>query len=354
MNDSMRALLRRAALRALKTSGVFQLAKNSAWRGQRLLILCYHGVALEDENLWRPFLYVDPQLLARRLEILHRGNYRVLALGEAIERLFRRDLPPKSVALTFDDGTYDFYKLAYPLVKQFGFPVTVYLTTYYSNLQRPIFGLACSYLLWKARKSGVVGLTEFGINKPVDLRSGPARQAAERQLVEWADGLEITGEQKDQIAARLAEHLGVDHQELVSKRILQLMNEKEVKELAGEGVDFQLHTHRHRAPLNEALFQREIRENRAHILKATGHSAQHFCYPSGAYRPEFFPWLADEGIISATTCDTGIATPQSNRLLLQRLVDSSGRNDLEFEGWASGVSHFISSRKRAPLAYLAD
>ncbi len=332
----MRTLLRRTALKALKTAGVFHLVKNSAWRRQRLLILCYHGVALEDENLWRPYLYISLQLLERRLEILRRENYTVLGLGEAVERLF-------------------FYKQAYPLVvKRFGFPVTVYLTTYYSDLQRPIFGLMCSYLMWKARRLGTVALTEFGIKEPVNLRSEPARQAAEKQLAHWADSLQITGEQKDQVAARLADQLGVDYQDLCRKRILQLMSEREVKQLAKEGVDFQLHTHRHRSPLNEELFRREIRENRTHIVNATRHPAQHFCYPSGAYRPEFLSWLSQEGVVSATTCDTGIANAKSDPLLLRRLVDTTGRTDLEFEGWASGVSQFVSSGKRAPLAYVPD
>ena len=89
-------------------------------------------------------------------------------------------------------------------------------------------------------------------------------------------------------------------------------------------------------------------------VSATGRPAHHFCYPSGAYRPEFLSWLSEEGIVSATTCDTGIAGPENNPLLLHRLVDTSGRNDLEFEGWASGVSQFVSSRKRAPLAYVPD
>jgi peptidoglycan/xylan/chitin deacetylase (PgdA/CDA1 family) len=350
----MRALLRRTALKTLKTAGVFHLVHNSSWRRQRLLILCYHGVALEDEHLWRPYLYMSRELLERRLEILQRGNYTVLPLDEGVERLFRKDLPPRSVALTFDDGTYDFYKLAFPLIKRFALPVTVYLTTYYSRLQRPIFGLMCSFLLWKARDRGVVSLGNFGLKGPVDLRSDPARQAAEKQVVQWADSQDITGAAKDEIAARLAAHLQIDYDDLRGKRILQLMNEQEAKELAAQGVDFQLHTHRHRMPRNEELFRREIQENRAHIVTLTGKPPRHFCYPSGAWRPEYQAWLSAEGIVSATTCDTGIANPSDHPLLLHRLVDTSGRTDLEFEGWASGVSQFLSSGKLAPLAYVPD
>jgi peptidoglycan/xylan/chitin deacetylase (PgdA/CDA1 family) len=354
MGPSTRTFLRRTALTTLKTAGIFHLVKNSAWRQQRLLILCYHGIAMDDENQWRPYLYIDPRTLERRLEILRNGGYTVLPLGEAINRLYEKDLPPRSVVLTFDDGTYDFYKLGYPLLKDFGFPVTVYLTTYYSNYQRPIFVLMCSYLLWKARSLGTVKLDEFGIKDPIDLRSEQARQSAEKELAQWVDGLDITGEQKDQIACRLAQRLGVDYQDLCRKRILHLMNEEEVRQLATDGVDFQLHTHRHRVPLNEELFLKEIRENRTRVVQTTGRPATHFCYPSGAYHPEFLPWLAQEGVISATTCDTGMAHFRNEALLLNRLVDSSGRSELEFEGWATGVGQFISSGKRARRAYRPD
>ena len=350
----MRRQLRRAALTILKTFGAFALVRDSAWRQQKLLILCYHGISLEDEDQWRPLLYLKPELLERRLEMLQRGKYAVLPLGEALERLYKNDLPPRSVALTFDDGTYDFYKQAFPRVKKLGFPVTVYLTTYYSELQRPVFNLICSYMLWKARGLGSVDLKQFGAELPAVLDSAEARDQVAAKIAQWADGQNITGVQKDQIAANLAERLGIDYQALCGKRILQLMNRQEVAELASQGVDFQLHTHRHRTPLDEELFRREIRDNRAHLASMIDGPRKHFCYPSGAYRPEFVQWLGKDGIISATTCDTGFATPESNPLLLPRLVDTSARTDLEFESWANGIGHFLSRHRRARHAYVAD
>jgi len=68
----------------------------------------------------------------------------------------------------------------------------------------------------------------------------------------------------------------------------------------------------------------------------------------------FLNWLAREGVVSATTCDTGFLTSETNPLLLPRLVDTTGRTDLEFESWLSGVGHFLSRRKRGRLAYVPD
>lgn len=333
---------------------MFSLIGESDWRQQRLLILCYHGISLEDEDQWRPLLYMRPQALKRRLEILQRGKYAVLPLNEALERLYRKDLPQRSVVLTFDDGGYDFFSRAYPLLKDHGFPATVYLTTYYSELRLPVFPLVCSYLLWKGRYLESVDLREFGVGDSAVLSSDESRENAAGRIAQWADGKNINGQQKDQIAAGLAGQLGVNYEELRQKRILQLMRPPEVAELASQGIDFQLHTHRHRTPPQEDLFRQEIRDNRAHLAVMIGGKLEHFCYPSGAYRPEFREWLAKEKVVSATTCDTGLATATSDPLLLPRLVDTGARTELEFESWANGIGHFVSRRRRAQLAYVGD
>jgi peptidoglycan/xylan/chitin deacetylase (PgdA/CDA1 family) len=344
-----RKFLRHAVLTTLKRAGVFGLVESSEWRRQRLLILCYHGVSLEDEHEWWPALYVSPQHLERRLEILKKGNYALLPLGEALQRLYRNDLPPRSVAITFDDGNYDFYCQAYPRLKRRGFPATVYLSTYYSNCQLPVFKLIVLYMMWKARHRGTADLAEFGASRSVALASSEARQQAATKIVEWCESQNLSGQQKDKIAAALGRRLGIDYVELCGKRILHLMNREEVRQLHDEGVDFQLHTHRHRTPLNEELFRREIHDNRDWIKSATGKVATHFCYPSGVYRPEFLPWLSAEKIISATTCDTALAARRQNPLLLPRLVDTTGRSDLEFESWVNGVGDLIAGWKNALL-----
>ncbi len=353
-SERLRGVLRRTALTALKGCGAFHIVRDSDWRQQRLLILCYHGVSLEDEHEWRPYLFIRPELLERRLEILRKNNYTVLPLGEALERLYRRDLPPRSVVLTFDDGTYDFHRQAYPRIREFGFPVTVYLTTEYSGLEFPVFGLVCSYLLWKARSQRACDLLEVGGSERVSLDSVQERDRAAIQIVQRSDSQKLSIEEKNRVAARLAELLNIEYAELCRKRILQLMNQQEIEELAIAGVDFQLHTHRHWTPTSEDLFRKEISDNREQIARSVKGGRKHFCYPSGAYRPEFLPWLKAEGVVSATTCDTGLATQESNPLLLPRLIDTTGRTDLEFESWISGIGQFLSSRKKARLAYAGD
>ena len=100
--------LKRSSLTVSKHIGLTSWLAQSSWRRQRLMILCYHGVSLDDEHQWHPGLYVSQAQLERRLALLRRNRCTVLPLEEAIQRLYANDLPDRAVALTFDDGYYDF------------------------------------------------------------------------------------------------------------------------------------------------------------------------------------------------------------------------------------------------------
>jgi peptidoglycan/xylan/chitin deacetylase (PgdA/CDA1 family) len=341
-----------ATLRLLKRGGIFNLVADSRWRRQRLLVLCYHGVSLADEHRWRPGLYMEASVLEQRFEMLKNLNYNVLPLGESLEKLGTGSLPTRSVAITFDDGTYDFYKQAYPIAKKYGFPVTVYLTTYYSDLQRPVFNLITSYMLWQKRGQVIQDARELGLNSPLDLRTEAARHGIVMSLMELAHREALTGSEKDLLAARLAEFLGIDYKALIAKRLLQIMNARELKEVSEGGIDVQLHTHRHRTPEDEVLFRREIHENRERIQALVSKSATHFCYPSGVYRPMFLRWLAQEQVISATTCDAGLATRESKMLLIPRYVDTQVRAEIDFESWISGVGDLLAIRRAGGKKYV--
>lgn len=318
--------------------------RESRWRKERLLILGYHGISLEDEHEWDTSLYMSLPDFESRLRLLKKENYSVLPLREAIERLYRNDLPQRSVALTFDDGYYDFYKQAYPLIRAYDFPVTVYLTTFHCYYNRPIFGLVCPYLLWRKRGHIVDAPPPLASDLKLDLRTARGRKAAMTAIWKYADEHNLSAEEKDEFARSLAEHLELNYDEILKKRLLHLMNPQEVAELSAEGVDFQLHTHRHYAPVNETLFHREISENRTSIEEMTGARATHFCYPSGVHRPQYLPWLKDEKMTSATTCEPAFASSETDALLLPRLVDHCGLAPIEFEGWLTGFSSFIPSK----------
>jgi peptidoglycan/xylan/chitin deacetylase (PgdA/CDA1 family) len=336
--------LKRSVLHAMKATGAFRIARSTRWRQNRLLILCYHGISLDDEHHWNPNLYMPRAALDQRFALLEKNGCHVLPLDEALGRLYDRDLPPNSVALTFDDGNFDFYHRAFPLLKRYGLPATVYLTTWYAEHDLPVFDPACHYLLWKGRGAVLDGRT-FGIPQKLDLRTPAGIDRARWTLIGHTRRFKLDGEAKDMLLRKLAEAVRFDYAEFGRKRLFHLLPPARIRELAAAGVDFQLHTHRHSTPDNRDLFLREVRDNLERIRALTGRNPRHFCYPSGVYKAEFLPWLRELSIISATTCDPGLCSPDSDPLLLPRLVDHCGLHPVEFEGWLSGCAQFLPRRK---------
>lgn len=336
---------KQAALKSLKSAGVSTLVHNSRWRRQRLLILAYHGISLSDEHLFNGSQFISADLLRARLELLRKSRCAVLPLGEAVQRLYADDLPDRAVAITFDDGTSDFYRRAFPLIQEFGVPVTLYLTTFYTYYQRPVFDLMCSYLLWKGRSHPLDLKTLTGENLQTNLSSLDAREAALSQIHDFARGQKLSADEKDAFAASLAAQLKVDYDALLEQRMMHNLTPDEVGQLAAGGIDVQLHTHRHRTPGDRQLFLREIEDNRKSIQEMTGKHASHFCYPSGVYDLTFLPWLKEAGVVSATTCEMGFASPSSNQLLLPRFLDNATLSPIEFESWLTGISAALPRRR---------
>jgi hypothetical protein len=151
---------------------------------------------------------------------------------------------------------------------------------------------------------------------------------------------EFSAKQKDDLLNSVAERLQVDYEAILSQRLLHLMSPKELAELCENGVDIQLHTHRHHAPKTRESFLAEIEENRSFIVEFTK-LPRHFSYPHGFYEQCYESWLSSSHVVSATTCEPGLATSDCNPYRLPRLMDTSPLGLLELEGWLSGFCKFL-------------
>jgi len=179
------------------------------------------------------------------------------------------------------------------------------------------------------------------------LRRNDFREAVLSEIHSFAREQKLSADEKDAFAASLAAHLDVDYEALLEQRIMHNLTADEVGQLAAGGIDVQLHTHRHRTPLDRQLFLREIEDNRRSIQEMTGKRPAHFCYPSGVYDLKFLPWLKEAGVVSGTTCDLGFASRNSDRLLLPRLLDNASLSSIEFESWLTGIAEVMPRRQEA-------
>jgi len=90
---------------------------------QTIPILCYHRFGAKASKLT-----VTPAAFAAQMQFLAKNGYHVVPLARVDEFLSgRTPLPRKSVVITIDDGYRSAFEIAWPILKQYGFPATVFL-----------------------------------------------------------------------------------------------------------------------------------------------------------------------------------------------------------------------------------
>lgn len=297
----------------------------------KTLILAYHGFEVLDETQFRPQLFIKKATLERRLKYLKQHS-NVIPLA----KLSEKNKPDNSVVITIDDGWASTLTLAAPLLNQFKFPYTIYLTTESVLAQQPIFHILLDYILRNSLgKTLSVKVTDHKLIKSI---------VALDKIAELISDIDQYKSIKydTELLKKIATSLDFDIDEVLNKRAFTLLSTAEVKKLVVLGADIQLHTHTHHTHLDdESAFQDEITTNQAYIEKIISEKPLHHCYPSGSFNSNSIEWLKPLGIETATTCIPGFCDNRTNQLKLPRFLDGENIPQIVFEAEVSGVLELL-------------
>jgi len=148
--------------------------------GGKTAILMYHSISDGFQNVHPYYLTVtSPAVFAEQMRFLHENGCHVIDLMTLVENLNTGKEPaPGSVVLTFDDGLHDFYTHAFPLLQEYGFPATVFLTT--GPIDQSASFMGCRCLAWDEVRE----LKKYGVSFGSHTHSHPVlNQIAERELL---------------------------------------------------------------------------------------------------------------------------------------------------------------------------
>ncbi|MDD5668730.1 MAG: polysaccharide deacetylase family protein [Candidatus Omnitrophica bacterium] len=96
-------------------------------------VLMYHYVPLNANYGDR--LSIQKDVFERQMKFLKENRFTVISLDELAGLIkMGKKIPPKTVAITFDDGAKDNYLNAFPILKKYGFPATIFLV--YNEVDR--------------------------------------------------------------------------------------------------------------------------------------------------------------------------------------------------------------------------
>ncbi|SMN10659.1 Polysaccharide deacetylase [uncultured Candidatus Thioglobus sp.] len=81
---------------------------------------------------------ISPALFEQHLHYLKENNFKVLKLATMLKRLNEGNLPDKCVVLTADDGYQSIAKNAYPLLRKYQMPMSVFIASKPADKKYPV------------------------------------------------------------------------------------------------------------------------------------------------------------------------------------------------------------------------
>lgn len=272
-----------------------------------LRVLTYHRVDDPAANG-----HLDPALVSAtpedfRAQMIHLARwYRPVSLDEvAAAFLHGEPLPKRAVHITFDDGYRDFRDVAWPILKELGIPVTLFVATAYpgnhersfwwDRLHRSLGGWTTDHWRREVLKVATAG--------GIDAADGPWVGSGAREMLRH-----LPHEEMERLVDRMCRESGARAEAPAQPSVLDW---SELRELADEGVAFGAHTRNHVSlcQVDADRIRREIRGSLDDLENELGTRPRSLAYPFGMWNPTVRRIAAEEGCVLGFTCDDGLSRP---------------------------------------------
>lgn len=321
---------------------------------KKIIILMYHGFTdrgvhetIEDSQGLR----LNVKKFRLQVEYLKK-YYNVISLDQLIGHYANGTKPPSnSVVITIDDGYESSYALAYPILKQFGVPAAIFLTTDFINKKE---------MLWHDRVEYAVNMTKSNsFNLKIckeelflDLRDSNSKKIYSREIITKLKSMpqELMGEIIESLEAGLGQKLSLDND---MPEIYRPLEWDEILEMIKSGIILiGSHTCGHviLTRCSPEIGEKELFLSKRVIENKTGLNCRLFCYPNGGigdfdYKTKKL--LKESGYSCGLTAVDGINDAHSDVFELKRLSVDSREDLIIFIMTLSGIFKFFLDIKQA-------
>lgn len=273
-------------------------------------ILVYHRVGEASHYVVD---LVPVPLFERQMELLSL-RFNILPLTELVERSGRGDLPMNALAVTFDDGYRDNYEYAYPILKKFKIPATIFLATgCIGTSGMPWHERVFSFFRTFSGKSIRFGGESHDMSEP---------HRKSDLLVRMINRMrDMDPPSRDLLIDEILS-LNPNPDYAAIKRTM--MNWDEIREMVGGGIEIGAHTVNHpilsRISRSEAA--KEIAESKNQVERQIGRVIHSFAYPNGQrgdYDDAHKSCIREAGFRCAVTTNWGNNDRNSDYFELRRI-----------------------------------
>ncbi|MGH7774567.1 MAG: polysaccharide deacetylase family protein, partial [Candidatus Binatia bacterium] len=274
-----------------------------AFLRHQLTILMYHAVVRSPLSLYDA-CFLNESSFRRQMSYLKK-RFEVIALSEAVRRLRNGKIDRPTAVITFDDGFQNNYDVAFPILREFGLPATVFLVTGLVNTTDTLWHCRLNRGLAQTRKPSLEwNGCRFDLSR-TDRRVRAAqaiavklKQVAHPRLLAELRGLILKlGDDPDCPIA-----MGSPY---------RMLSRGAIREMAASGlIEFGPHTHSHSilSRLSPEERRKEIEKSVTAIRELTGRPCELFAYPNGSaedYDKETIATLEAYGVRASVTAIPG-------------------------------------------------
>jgi peptidoglycan/xylan/chitin deacetylase (PgdA/CDA1 family) len=301
----------------------------------RLLVLGYHNI--ESTWCWPASPGGGLRSFARQMTVLKR-TVNFVSLDKALQSLDTgRPLPPRAVALTFDDGYRDNLTLAVPLLSRLKIPATVFLVPGFLSGQVHAWW---ERLAW-ATSCARVGSVDFE-SRHFDLSKTPERILALRSIEESLKGRDHAARQS--AVEALVEALDPDRDYHADELF---MDWEGARHLVRAGISIGSHTMRHAilARENEQSQREDLCESRRLLQDHLEIPIKALAYPNGGrndYNSVTVAAAREAGYSHAVTAWGRISSPETPAYEISRRLASPEHSALRLS--ASIVRDLVATQ----------
>ncbi len=235
-------------------------------------IFYYHRVNDDHDPF---FSAISTSVFEQHMRYLAR-HYRVLSMTQLMQHLTEGDSTEPVVAVTFDDGYADNYHNAFPILRRFGIPATIFLTTGSMDSGEPLWFEQLAEAVKKTSREFID--VELEVPRRVWMRTQEERLAGNQEIF---DGLRALADSERQL--RLAEILRQLGPVVTCERKNKLLTWDQVRLMKANGIDFGGHTvsHPFLSRLSSETAAWEVSECKRRIEEELQENVRYFAYPNG-------------------------------------------------------------------------
>ena len=332
-----------ALINMMRVAGAFAPFR-IANRG-KALILTYHRFSRTG----------DPETtsagaFARQLEYLT-SHYRLVPLSRLVECLTKEEtLPPRIAVIAIDDGYRDAYEIAFPVLRRFNAPATLFIVTDFIDRRSWLW---TDKLRFVAKQPQVNSLEATIDSRTLRLAlDDPASRLAAARRINSALKL-VPDDVKQETIVRIASSVGLELPVLPPDEYGPITWDQ-AREMDAAGVEVGSHTVTHPilTRVGDEQLAVELSESRSRIEAMLNRRVDLFCYPNGDYEARECRAAQAAGYRCAVTIEEGLNGPGADLMRLRRV--HSENNFARFLQNTSGFeqikNRLLSPRATRPLS----